>query len=88
MIDYEIFKKKRVFLLKITQKSHIFIPPFCHYFQADRTRYSYSTPHLDAIYAKKSRSTQNGHEPPIIYHTTIKILEYCDMSFFLSCEFD
>ena len=24
---------------------------------------------MDAIYAKKSRSTQNGHEPPIIYHT-------------------
>ena len=62
MIDYEIFKKKRVFLLKITQKSHIFIPPFCHFFQADRTRYSYSAPYCDAIYEKKSRSTQNGHE--------------------------
>jgi len=61
-MDKNHTKKNRVSLLKITQKLHMFIYPLCHYFHADRTRYSYSAPYCDAIYEKKSRSTQNGHE--------------------------
>ena len=43
------------------QKSHLFIYPLCHYFHAVRTRYSFSSPYIDAFYEKKSCSTQNGH---------------------------